>query len=301
MILPIKFLWDQLDGPQVRGISEALFQYFKQMFDDKLDYLNTLSVATANDSHLTFLGILANFTRPIISVPDKDFFFLTTEPDHDSDHGFSSVSDRTVGGRLVGAEGATTEARPLNTEHYRLLLKAFIEGDGELGGLVLLDNICYELSKLDQPNIDPFYTFEFMQGESIPLGRAPGDVYIDIGTLAEWNNPMQIYAILRGLGDSVYSPVPQLFISIDTTITVPTPVSDIPSGTYSDDITVTLTCSMSTAVIHYTTDGGLPTDDSPIYTEPLTFTRSTLLRVKGFAANYNSSAIAEYNYVINRG
>lgn len=300
MILPVKYLWEQLDGPQITAIEEATFEYFKQMLDTKLDYLNTIDVNTANDSHLTFLGILANFVRPVITVPDKDFFFLTEDVEHNSGHGFSSISAPTVGGRLVGIEGVTTEARPLNTEHYRMLLKAYINNEGELGSLKLLDDICYELSILDQPDVTPFYRFEFMEGDNIPEGRSHGDVYIDIGGLNDWKNPMQVYAILRGLAKSAYWPVPQLFISVDTVITVPSPTSNQPSGTYQGPLDVELSCSMSSAVIHYTLDGGTPTSDSPIYVpgHPITISKSTTLRARAFTPNYNNSNIVEFNYII---
>ena len=79
MILPVKFLWEQLDGPQITAIENALFQYFTDIFDTKLDYLSTMNVDTANDSHLTFLGILANFVRPVITVPDREFFYFTND------------------------------------------------------------------------------------------------------------------------------------------------------------------------------------------------------------------------------
>ena len=94
MILPVKFLWEQLDGPQITAIENALFQYFKDIFDTKLDYLSTMNVDTANDSHLTFLGILANFVRPVITVPDREFFYLTNEVEHNSAHGFAEINDR---------------------------------------------------------------------------------------------------------------------------------------------------------------------------------------------------------------
>lgn len=300
MILPVKFLWEQLDGPQVTAIENALFQYAKDMFDTKLDYLNSMSVNTANDSHLTFLGILANFVRPVISVPDKEFFYMTETVEHNSAHGFANLNDRTVGGRFVGIEGATTKARPLNTEHYRTLLKAYINGAGELGGLTLLDDICYALSKQDQPLVTPFYRFEFMEGDNIPEGRAPGDVYIDIGSLNDWNNPMQIYAILRGLGKSTYWPVPQLFISIDSTITIPEVTSNLPSGTYNGTQSIELSCSMSAAVIYYTTDGSTPSTETKLYVPgtPIEVSSSTLIRARAYASGYNNSKIAEFNYII---
>lgn len=300
MILPVRFFWEQLDGPQVNALMDAIYEYFKSMFDDKLDYLNTLNIESANDSHLTFLGMLANFTRPIITVPDKDFFFLTEDVETGSDHGFASLDNRLVGGRLTGIEGATTEARALNTEHYRALLRAFIQGDGEIGSLQLLDDICYELTKLDLPNTTPFYRFEFMEGDDIPEGRAPGDVYVDIGTLDDWSNPMHIYAVLRGLAKSSYWPVPQLFISIDTQVTVPAPVSSLPSGSYQGPQNIELSCDMKKAIIYYTLDNSTPTTESSVYIpyEAITISRDTTLKVRAIAPNYNNSPVVTYSYVI---
>lgn len=300
MILPVKFLWEQLDGPQVNAICTSIFEYWKQMFDPKLDYINTLNVNTADDEHLTFLGILANFVRPVITVPDKDFFYFTVDPEHGSVHGLSSIEDRFQGGRLTAISGATTEPRPISTEHYRVLLKAYIEGDGELGGLMLLDDICYALSMLDNPEAAPFYTFEFMEGNDIPEGRAPGDVYIDIGGLDDWNNPMQIYAILRGLAKSVYWPAPQIYISIDATVNVPAPTASLPSGTYNGKQEVTLSCGMSKAAIYYTVDGSTPTSETIRYIEgePIIISEDTVLRTRAIAPGHNSSSISEYNYKI---
>lgn len=300
MILPIKFLWEQLDGPQATAICDAIFEYWKQMFDSKLDYINNLNVNTADDEHLTFLGVLANFVRPVITVPDKDFFYFSVDPEHGSVHGLSSIEDRFQGGRLTGISGVTTEPRPISTEHYRVLLKAFIEGSGELGGLVLLDDICYQLSRLDNPDVDPFYTFEFMEGADIPGGRAPGDVYIDIGGLDDWNNPMQIYAILRGLAKSVYWPAPQLYISIDATVNVPAPTASLPSGTYVGEQEITLSCDMSDAAIYYTLDGSTPTSETIRYVdgEPIVIQEDTVLRARAIAPGFNNSSISEYNYKI---
>lgn len=300
MILPIKFMWEQLDGPQITAISEAIFEYWKRMFDDKLDYINTLNVNTADDAHLTFLGILANFVRPVITVPDKDFFYFTDTPEHDSVHGLAPVNDRAQGGRLTGIAGATTEPRPINTEHYRILLRSYIEGEGELGGLVLLDDICYQLSKLDDRDGDPFYTFTFMDEDNIQEGRALGDVYIDIGGLDDWNNPMQIYAILRGLAKSVYWPAPQLYISIDAAVNVPTPTASLASGTYAGEQEVELFCDMQGAAIYYTVDGSTPTSETIRYMdgEPIIINKDTVLRARAIAAGYNNSSVAEYNYKI---
>ena len=111
---------------------------------------------------------------------------------------------------------------------------------------------------------------------------------------------MQVYAILRGLAKSAYWPIPQLFISVDTVITVPSPTSNLPSGTYQGPLDVELSCEMVAATIHYTLDGGTPTSDSPPYISgsPITISESTTLRARAFAPNYNNSNIVEFKYII---
>ena len=44
MILPIRYLWQQLNGPQTTGICKAIEEYWKTIFDNKLDYFNNLSI-----------------------------------------------------------------------------------------------------------------------------------------------------------------------------------------------------------------------------------------------------------------
>ncbi|MFO7179680.1 MAG: CotH kinase family protein [Pseudomonadota bacterium] len=57
----------------------------------------------------------------------------------------------------------------------------------------------------------------------------------------------------------------------------------VPSGTFVDSVTVALSTDEPDTQIRYTTDRTVPTATSPLYTEPLTFTRSTELRVQAFA------------------
>lgn len=217
MILPGNFLWKQLDGPQIRAMSDALLAYGKSIFDSTLDYINTLSIETANDSHLILLGVLSGFTRPIIQVPDTTYFYFTEDAEHDAENGFANIEVPKSGGRLSsGVIENKTYSNYIGTEYYRALLKEFIRGQGELGGLELLDDICYALSKYDIPSQQPFYEFEFYEYGNVPTGRAPGDLNIDMGTMSQWKNPEVIYAILVGLAKSIYAPIPQLFVSIST-------------------------------------------------------------------------------------
>ena len=195
MIIPIKYLWEQLDGPQVTAFTTAIFEYMKSIFDDKLEYFNNISIKTANNQHLTLLGLLSGLVRPTVSEADKNYFYFSEASEHPVEHGFSALTNRSRGGRFVGiGVGQGTHNVSLNEAHYRALLEAWLESDGELGSLELLDTICYKLSQLDLgDDVTPFYTFEFMSGDNVPAGRAPGDVFIDMGTMSQWNNPLHVY------------------------------------------------------------------------------------------------------------
>ena len=215
MILPVLYLWQQLNGPQVSGICKAIEAYWKDIFDVKLDYFNTLSIETANDQHLTLFGLLSGLVRPTISEPDKDFFYFTEYAESDFDHGFSDVNDRSVGGRFNKTDVMTIHNTSLDTEYYRALLRAWTSGEGEIGSLMLFDDICNELTKLDiGPDVTPFYQFSFMYGDDIPRDRAPGDVFIDMRSMKEWKNPLHVYATIQGIADSAYAPQPRMFVSL---------------------------------------------------------------------------------------
>lgn len=212
MIVPVAFQWRQLDGPQITTISNAIADYLKEMFDTKLDYLNTLNVDTATDEHLSFLGILAGFVRPNTAEVKKQYLVFTSQPEDMSEHGFSDPAHPEYPHGVFSAgtnEKGTSSI--LDTEHYRALLKAFVKGtnQGELGSLALLDDICYELSQLDAPEVDPFYTFDLA-----PNNQDIGSVVIDLGDESQWNNSTHVYAVLRSLADTAYAPVPTIYINM---------------------------------------------------------------------------------------
>ena len=299
MILPINFLWQQLNGPQITAISQAIYEYWKQMFDNRLDYLNNLTVDTATDSHLNLFGIIANFVRPVIQVADKDFFLFTEHPEHDNDKGFSSLGARSIGGRFVGMAGATTGARALDTEFYRLLLKTFSQSEGEIDSLVLLDDLCHALSVKDGSAGTSSYEFSFVEDVEQGTGRGPGDLYIDIGSVADWINPLQIYAILTGLSKSVFWPLPRIWTSLDTDVRCHTPTVDIPGGTYSEPVTIELSCDTPSATIFYTLDGTEPTRESGTpFSAPIQITGTTTVMAKAWALNREPSNILTVSYII---
>lgn len=301
MILPVRYLWQQLNGPQATGICKAIEEYWKTIFDNKLDYFNNLSIETANDAHLTLFGLLSGLIRPAISEPDRDYFYFTEYPEQDVPHGFGDLEDPTIGGKFTKLDsGGGVHNVSLDTEYYRALLRAWTSGEGEIGSLMLLDDICAELSKLDLgPDEEPFYKFFFMEGDDIPSDRAPGDVFIDMRSMDDWHNPTHIYAVLNGIGDSVYAPQPRLFVSIGTSGRVATPTISPAAGTYSEPVTVSISVTNPMdATIYYTTDGSDPTTESTLYEGPFVISESCMVKAIAVADNYGDSIIARKLYTI---
>ena len=301
MILPIQYLWKQLDGPQVTGITKAIEEYWKQLFDQKFDYFNNLSVNTANNDHLTLLGLLSGLVRPVIQEPDATYFYFTENAEHPVDHGFSDLQSLEIGGRFSKIDVKGVHNVSLDEEHYRALLRAWTTGEGEIGSLELLDDICAELTKVDiGPDVTPFYRFDFMEGDDIPSDRAPGDVFIDMRSMTDWRNPLHVYAVLRGIGDSVYAPQPRLFISLGASGQVSPPVVSPATGTYSESVEVEITVANPVdAQIYYTLDGTDPTPESgTLYVEPITISTCCVLKAIGVASNYGNSTITRATYVI---
>ena len=301
MILPVRYLWQQLDGPQITGICKAIEEYWKTIFDTKLDYFNNISIETANDAHLTLFGLLSGLIRPTISEPDRDYFYFTENPETDASHGFSDLADPSIGGKFSKLDsGGGIHNVSLDTEFYRALLRAWTEGEGEIGSLMLLDDICAELTKLDiGPDVTPFYQFSFMEGDDIPADRAPGDVFIDMRSMEAWHNPLHVYAVLNGIGNSVYAPQPRLFISLGASGRVSTPIVTPDSGEYNTPIEVTITVTNpQDATIYYTLDGTDPTRDSTLYEGPFTVSESCILKTFAVANSYGDSTITRKLYTI---
>ncbi|MDG4798017.1 CotH kinase family protein [Micromonospora sp. WMMD1082] len=72
----------------------------------------------------------------------------------------------------------------------------------------------------------------------------------------------------------------------------------VPSGTFSGEVSVSLSTTISGAQIRYTTDGRLPTAQSPLYADaPVRLTRSTQLRAQAFVGQTASGAPGTAMYV----
>ncbi len=78
----------------------------------------------------------------------------------------------------------------------------------------------------------------------------------------------------------------------------PAPGFSVAGGVFTNDQVVELTSTIPGAIIRYTLDGGLPTEDSPQYTTPLTITNSAMVTAKVYATGYLPSRNASQSYTL---
>ena len=82
------------------------------------------------------------------------------------------------------------------------------------------------------------------------------------------------------------------------TCQVATPTFDPDGGTYTGSQSVTIACATAGATIRYTTDGTVPTETSPVYTEPITIESSLTLKARAWKAGWFPSHVKSAEYVI---
>ena len=86
-------------------------------------------------------------------------------------------------------------------------------------------------------------------------------------------------------------------IVVNPSALLPTPVADPGSKDFTTSQTVSLSIpGVPDATIRYTLDGSDPTAASPIYSAPLTFSATTVLKAKAFKASWPPSLTFQGNY-----
>lgn len=70
------------------------------------------------------------------------------------------------------------------------------------------------------------------------------------------------------------------------------------SGTYNNELFVTISCETPGAVIRYTTNGSDPTESSNMYSGGFTINASTTLKAKAFKSGWNPSTTTSASYTI---
>lgn len=79
---------------------------------------------------------------------------------------------------------------------------------------------------------------------------------------------------------------------------VATPSADIPTGTYNNNQTVTLTDSTADSNMYYTIDGSTPNNTKTVYTSPITISSTTTLKVIGIKSGLTDSNILTNVYTM---
>ncbi|HOV27429.1 MAG TPA: CotH kinase family protein [Pseudobacteroides sp.] len=74
-------------------------------------------------------------------------------------------------------------------------------------------------------------------------------------------------------------------------------IFSVPSGTFKNQVTVSLSSKNANAQIRYTTNGSVPNSNSTLYTGPLTFTKTTQLRAQAFVNGAPFGAMGTAIYV----
>ncbi|MCQ2309958.1 MAG: chitobiase/beta-hexosaminidase C-terminal domain-containing protein [Bacteroidales bacterium] len=81
--------------------------------------------------------------------------------------------------------------------------------------------------------------------------------------------------------------------------TVANPTFSISGGTFDEPIkNLVLSCATEGAAIHFTLNGSEPTELSPVYSQPLSFSETTTIKARAFKNEYEPSDIVEQTYII---
>jgi len=79
---------------------------------------------------------------------------------------------------------------------------------------------------------------------------------------------------------------------------VATPTFSPAGGTYPSALTVTISCTTSSATIRYTTDGSTPTETSLPYTTPIFVSTTTTLKARAWRSGWTASDVGTAVYTI---
>lgn len=87
--------------------------------------------------------------------------------------------------------------------------------------------------------------------------------------------------------------------TVDALPMAATPTFSPVAGTYMSEQSVTISCETANAAIYYTLDGSDPTENSTLYSAPITVSETTTIKAIAVASGYDNSTIAEATYTIN--
>ena len=81
-------------------------------------------------------------------------------------------------------------------------------------------------------------------------------------------------------------------VTLSETTGVSTPLITPPSSEHTGSVSVDISCATNGAAIHYTVDGSIPTNGSPLYNESFSLTSSATVKAKAVKSGHTSSGVA---------
>lgn len=209
MIHPLQFLWRQLNGPQVTAIVQAIYNFFKESFDDLLDYFNLFSINSSTPEHAEIIGLLNEFTRPILLEYKRAYFFFTYRRERGNiERGFSTLSNKKDGGKFSALADSIKISEKMDIRTYKALLTTYLSSEGQPNSLQMLDDICWRLVQVDAKDPDETH-YQIYWNK-----RNQGSITVDIGYTDQWNNPQRVQAVIESLGKTVFYPEPFIEVAV---------------------------------------------------------------------------------------
>ncbi|AQS08912.1 endoglucanase 5A [Clostridium saccharobutylicum] len=128
-----------------------------------------------------------------------------------------------------------------------------------------------------------------------PTSSSP--VYTSPITISK-TTTVKAFTTKTGMTDSNITSAVYTISNTDPVKQVSAPTFSLQSGTYNSAQTVTLTSSDNDSVIHYTTDGTTPTSSSPVYTAPISVSKTTAIKAFATKLNMTDSSVVTNTYTI---
>lgn len=215
MIPPVDFLWEQMDGPQIQAIEQALYNYMYKQFDSLLEYLNNISVGTANEQQINDIGKIMNLPRPVIKVWTENYIVFTDGLQHPSQAGFGDLNDNSYGACFSDIADMKYEWLIVPLMMYRPFLEGAVASYAEIGSIVFLDDLLSMLASSLGHTQDQFkWTFDYIEQDEPLLDRAKGDISMKIGTLIFWRGSMVGYSLMEEVTKRLYPAAPRVWPGI---------------------------------------------------------------------------------------